>query len=470
MPIPSSILSRTLHYFSAMLRVFYAPLVNKPAMRPNRLLAMRVRVPGVLLALSLLLSGCQDTATRQAVEAWAMQLQAVPPAPIQAAPGNRLVIQGTDGNIYTAAPDGSDAIAYTTDASSRRLYFQPTWSPTGNDIAWSMVDQTATGLENRVLISDIAGTNLRQYALGAAPFYFSWRPDGQQIAYLSNASTRGQTTLALGLLDLTNPEADAARTVAQGQPLYFSWDPTGARLLVHISETRIELLQNDDNDDDNPDGNPEAIANTNAGFPAPQWTPDGENIIYATATPRGRQLLLENLTSGEARNLTAYDARIAFDLSPRGDRLAYAISPANAASSALGPLYVVDVNTRSTRELTTAPVLAFFWSPDGEKLAYLATEGVENDDTVQLRLRWYVWDGARSTGYDTILPSRTFLQSYLAFFDQYARSMTIWSPDSTAFAYAGINGDNRTGIWVQELAADAPQRVAAGVFVAWSPR
>ena len=48
--------------------------------------------------------------------------------------------------------------------------------------------------------------------------------------------------------------------------------------------------------------------------------------------------------------------------------------------------------------------------------------------------------------------------------------MSVWSPQSDAFVYAGsgVNGD--TGIWAQRLDAGEPELIATGVYAAWSPR
>jgi hypothetical protein len=47
--------------------------------------------------------------------------------------------------------------------------------------------------------------------------------------------------------------------------------------------------------------------------------------------------------------------------------------------------------------------------------------------------------------------------------------MTLWSPDGSSFAFAGLIGD-RAGIWVQDLDADEPSFVLdGGSVVAWSP-
>ena len=110
--------------------------------------------------------------------------------------------------------------------------------------------------------------------------------------------------------------------------------------------------------------------------------------------------------------------------------------------------------------------MAFFWSPSGDNLAYLQVDESEAEP----RLRWHVWDGTQSTAYAAIVPSRTFLQAHIAFFDQYARSMTIWAPDGLAFAYSAVDATYGNSIWVQWLDQELPQRISRGVFVAWSPR
>src|SRR4029453_1308966 len=68
------------------------------------------------------------------------------------------------------------------------------------------------------------------------------------------------------------------------------------------------------------------------------------------------------------------------------------------------------------------------------------------------------------------VPSELVAVGYLQFFEQYAQSMSLWSPDSSAFAYPGMNEDGEEGIWIQSARPDrAAVLVAAGAFVAWSP-
>ena len=48
--------------------------------------------------------------------------------------------------------------------------------------------------------------------------------------------------------------------------------------------------------------------------------------------------------------------------------------------------------------------------------------------------------------------------------------MNLWSPDGSAFVYAGESESGESGIWIQPATADvAPDRIADGVFATWSP-
>ncbi|MGH8913319.1 MAG: hypothetical protein ACRDZM_02245, partial [Acidimicrobiia bacterium] len=85
------------------------------------------------------------------------------------------------------------------------------------------------------------------------------------------------------------------------------------------------------------------------------------------------------------------------------------------------------------------------------------------------RLQWHTWDGERSTSYRAFSPTGIFGRDYLAFFDQFALSISLWAPDSSAFAYAGGSSLEDAGIWVQRIGGGDPVRVSPGVMALWSP-
>jgi TolB protein len=423
--------------------------------------AAKIRLPLVQLSLALFLalflSACTNPEAVRVFEQLAAQNQA-----ILAAQGanatNRLLIQGADGNLYTVRPNGSERVALTNDATSLHQYLQPTWSPTGNKIAWSEIDARFGDIKSALTISQFNGLAREHFDTPYTPFYLQWSPDEQRLAYLSNWLNLDQTTttIALRIVDLAAHE-EKIRTLAEGQPLYLAWSPVGDRLLIHIDNDRLEFWDTA--------GQGAALSPTFAAFPAPQWSVDGDKLLYALGEPGTQQLVLSDVEGKQPQEITDFDQNISFSLSPSGDHVAYALSPAGVSTAAFGPLYVVELANNSTHELTSKPAMAFFWSPDGSKLAYLETD---NSGDI-LKLRWQVWDGKSSKPYAAIVPSRIFLEAYLVFFDQYARGMTIWSPDSTAFAYPAVDDTAGNNIWVQQLDSAEPVKISSGVFVAWSP-
>ena len=66
-------------------------------------------------------------------------------------------------------------------------------------------------------------------------------------------------------------------------------------------------------------------------------------------------------------------------------------------------------------------------------------------------------------------PTGLFGRDYLAYFDQFALSISLWAPDGSAFAYAGGSSLEDAGIWVQKVEGGDPIRVSPGEVVLWSP-
>lgn len=79
-------------------------------------------------------------------------------------------------------------------------------------------------------------------------------------------------------------------------------------------------------------------------------------------------------------------------------------------------------------------VVAFFWSPDSTKLLYLCTLRHSKMGAAQ----WATFDleTSKVVRYEKFIMSGIYIHC-LNFFDQFAMSMTPWSPDSDAFCYPG---------------------------------
>ena len=408
---------------------------------------------GLLTLVAVAISACSPIATqatRSIHEPDAVQSGRFPS-------DSRLLVMGLDGNIYTMDPNGTNTIALTDDASATTQYMQPSWSPNGEQIAWTETNLEDGEAQSSLVVADGAGESRSVYDVPYPPFYIDWSPKGDKLAYLSSWSSQGRPSMVLRLLDLTASQ-DEMRTLSEGQPFYLSWAPDGDSLLTHIQNERVEIQQID--------GTRESINLSSASFPAPQWFPSSDKLLYAVTDNGDQNLIIADLEGNQVAEITDFDNNISFTLSPDESQIAYAVTAVSTGTAAFGPLYVFDLTLGSTREISSLPVIAFFWSPDAEKLAFLSVDQSESN----FRFLWRVWDGSQIQDYDANLPTRTFLERYLTFFDQYAQSMTIWSPDSSAFTYAGIGQDNRSGIWVQELDSTSPRYLGPGVYSAWSPQ
>jgi Tol biopolymer transport system component len=306
----------------------------------------------------------------------------------------------------------------------------------------------AGGLSSVIATAGGDGTAPSESRTAVVPFYLSWDPTSSRIAYLGSPS---EEDIELGILEIAGRSSG---TLDAGQPFYLSWAPGGDQLLVHVGEDRLELLDLD--------GSLTTVAVRPGTFSAPVWTADGRTFVYASVGAGRQRLVVRDARAENERPLVSFDELISFVVSPDGEQIAFQV----IEEQSVLPLTVVDVDTREAVEITDAAIAAFFWSPDGERLLYLDPDPGEE----QFRFRWGVWDGTSSFLTPPFVPSLQFAREYLQFFEQYAQSMNLWSPDGSAFAYPGTNVDGEEGIWIQSARADRePVLVADGDFVAWSP-
>ena len=123
---------------------------------------------------------------------------------------------------------------------------------------------------------------------------------------------------------------------------------------------------------------------------SPAWSPDGSSLAFTSDRTDKRQIYVINPRGGEADALTSLEDGVsAFAWSPDGTRIAYtATEPKPAAikdrekkygefqvvdqEHRMTHLFVIDVATKGTRQLTSGPffVGSFSWSPDGREIAF----------------------------------------------------------------------------------------------------
>jgi TolB protein len=156
-------------------------------------------------------------------------------------------------------------------------------------------------------------------------------------------------------------------------------------------------------------------------------------------------------------------------------------------------LYALDADGGAPRRLVDESHEAFFWSPDGARIAYLtartgsdvegrapqmpgsraegpAAPRIEQSAT-SITLVWNVVDVAsgRTTALASFRPTGHFL-AVVPFFDQYAQSITFWSPDSRYLLLAGRPLGRESAIYRIDTQARSERlaRIGPGEFAVWS--
>lgn len=370
-------------------------------------------------------------------------------------PGRLLVIQAS-GRLINMKPDGTNrlTVAEADDAVAERSL--PAWSPNGDRVAW--VDRFADE-QIFLVIATASGEALSRFKLALVPGYIAWRPTGDMIAFIGDD---GRANQVLRILDIASGEVSH---LEDGAPLYFDWDPDGEFLLVHSAGTLSRIPV---------DGSEVAVLPPDGEFRVPVI--EGEDMVVGFNRDIGEALSVANLEGEVDLDLIRYATPMAF--TANGDGLVAILSKGSSANQELSGevdvglpillpnnLQVIDRNTGVVSQLAEGEGVAWFFSRDGSSLAYLMEETV---DEVQ-RLRWSLWDGNASTEMSFFSPSGRFGRDFLAFFDQFSRNTTLWSPDDSAIVYAGGTSIDDAGIWVQRVDSPEPVRVAVGEAVSWSP-
>jgi len=252
------------------------------------------------------------------------------------------------------------------------------------------------------------------------------------------------------------------RLLATGRPFYLSWAPDGEKIAWHggdqlAIEDRLGMHR-------------QSIPSPSPAFGAPAWSPRGDSWLGVV-----RDAGADVLTAFSGRDviplLTLGGAEVAFSWSPDGSSIAYAVRE-RANDPFYSPVYLLDPETGESTRLTPAPFrcLAFFWSPDGRRIAYLSWLDLPGETWAQ----WRVIDVAtgEDRGFAAFRPS-PLMQFALHSFSQYAQSHRFWSPDGRYLVYASRDERGADRIWLVDTHAAPgidPILVTDGPLAYWSFR
>ena len=410
-----------------------------------------------------------------------------------AAEPGRIAYIDQAGDLYTIKPDGTDRrqlasgellqpVSVSAPSSfslhpiqsrraSRAAYSWPIWSPQGERLACFRIVLDEHGQTGHLYIFDVASSQmLNAYSEpGLQPIYAYWAPNGQHLAVLRNR--------AQGLsLDLWPAAGWQAPTmIAQGAPFYFDWRADAEALLVHHgpSDRRgqnpghlVGLLNIES-------GQRKTVSHSPASFGAPSWSFDSQWIAYGDDQQLPVSLMIAPADGSSPKPFASVSERIAIGWSPTHALVAVATTPL-VGGSVFEELRLIDVASGQVRRLVKDHFAAYFWSPNGKRIVYARRRPGSRLGT------WVVVDVASGQTSDVIdfAPSRTLSQVF-QYFDQYALSHRLWSPDSERFVFVGSAGLDAhpllavryPQVYVVEAKEQAsPQVVADGHIAFWSPR
>jgi TolB protein len=401
----------------------------------------------VAIAFALTFAGCTDDSTNGTTTSTETPEPSTTSTVAEPVHTGRLAIIDSEGDVVVMSPDGSDRLEITVNGGTDNpaIYMQPVWSPDGSTLSWGQTTGTGFGVgisrPGTGLITTLSTPNL--------PFFTHWSPTGRHLGVLHNGASGVQFQIA-------DIEAEATEILDEDAPFYFSWSPLGDRVVTHAGESRVETIT--------PNGERVELEPTTANYLSPQWTEVG---VFHVVEDR---LVLED-ENGERDTIASVAGLTLFVSNPSGSLVAVQVEGGDGSgitasteefpTATIDALVVIDVEAGEVDVVESSSTLGFFWSPDGESLLALTAE--------ESQIVPVVWtaDG-ETTDYTPFRPPPSMVRETLAFFPQYAQSVRFFSPESTAFAFAGQVGDE-TGIWVQDVSGGPPARVSDGSWVAWSP-
>lgn len=396
---------------------------------------------------------------------------------------NLIAFVNADGDVMTMKPDGLQVSQISPEVEG--FFTWPTWSPDGNSLVYSGVVDDGSELQVNLYASHTGGVGSRVlYASDPGEVgllaqgvvhYPLWSPNGERLAFIAIANGG----LSLFIDDLRDDPG--ARHLLDDGPLWMSWSSDSSTLAVHRGAEHFLVA---------PDGEPsvQPLDIRAIGYRVPALHPvDGSVTLRTQPAALKASVSSARLDGANVQSITpirSVEGEAAFLWSSTGEHLAVAESSQyfiyrDTPLSIYDGITVVSPSSPGDAIDLSLPVLAFFWSPDGTKIALVTLSERQG------ALSWALYDALSDERMRLVdfAPSAEQLTMF-QFFDQYAYSHSVWSPDSASIVFAGdLLTDSVTAsvsghpghasfhIVVVDVEPVAEAHVIAeGIMGFWSPR
>lgn len=408
-----------------------------------------------------------------------------------------IAVVDDNGALSTMDDGGGSRVDYPAPG----IFFGfPAWSPDGSRIAVTGEGPTDTAIYVYTVPRGGAGGPAAggkpvviYRSADRPPFYLYWTPDGRAVAFLATEAT--DISLRIAPADGSAPldGSGPAAIIRQGAPLYYDWIDA-KRLLLHVGSGSEAFVG-----EVGLDGKAIQPALPGTGiFRSAIASGDRRYVAYVRSRTAGSSQVVVAARKGSTSHEMPVFGVAAFVFDPTGDTLASigALAPVDPAVTVpIGPLRLIDPASGAVRTLLDGSVVGFFWSPDGKTIAALSLAQPGDDQVTAGRgviLAGAVAPGpsggqaaqapgtvVRLTFVDVATGSARpeqvvrladhFVNQLLPYFDQYALSHRLWSPDSASILLPLVDASGRDQVVVVPADGADPRSVADGDKGFWSP-
>ncbi len=275
-------------------------------------------------------------------------------------------------DVWTIAPDGSDARAVTDDEA---VDWNPIWSADGKYLYFAS-DRKGVASLWRVRIDEATGRTLGTLepvtGQSAEIYHMDLAKDGRHIVYTNYIPDANIKSIAFDPIKLET--IGEMVTVTQGTRTSGSPNvsPDGQLVAVHsLGSPRedIWLVRADGK------GTPTNLTDDEALDRSPRWSPDGKRLAFFSTRNKLTQIWLMSPDGSDKRQLTFTENGCSFPFwSPKEGRIAYQLAGTASGTGKRGT-QIVEVDKPWGQQMpVTLPVVneagdwfnGYSWSPDGK--------------------------------------------------------------------------------------------------------